>query len=239
MKRVVITQPMFYPWVGMFEQLRLADVFIFYDDVQFSKGSFTNRVQVKTASGPQWLTVPLKDLHLGQPIATVTTEDQKDWRKGHVELLTRCYHDAPFFDEMMAVARRVYGRSTKSLCEVAVASMLVPAEYFSLTEGTEFLYASQLGISGQSWQRVLDIVKAVGGDIYITGHGAKNYLDHEAFERAGVDVEYMAYERQPYPQLFDSFDPHVTILDLIANLGKSGRDKILSGTVSWREFLTQ
>ena len=49
MTTVVISQPMLFPWVGMFEQVALADVFVHYDDVQFSKGSFTNRVQLKTA----------------------------------------------------------------------------------------------------------------------------------------------------------------------------------------------
>ena len=46
---VVISQPMLFPWVGMFEQIRLADVYVHYTDVQFSKGSFVNRVQIKTA----------------------------------------------------------------------------------------------------------------------------------------------------------------------------------------------
>ncbi len=59
---VVISQPMLFPWAGMFEQIRLADVYVHYPDVQFSKGSFTNRVQVKTAGGSRWLTLPLRDL---------------------------------------------------------------------------------------------------------------------------------------------------------------------------------
>ena len=74
------------------------------------------------------------------------------------------------------------------------------------------------------------------GDVYVTGHGAKNYLDHEAFERGGVHVEYMDYQRRAYPQLHGEFTPYVSILDLIANMGREGRDLICSGTVSWREF---
>ena len=58
--RVVISQSMYFPWVGMLEQIRLADVFIHYDDVQFSKGSFSNRVQVKQPDGTSaWMTIPL------------------------------------------------------------------------------------------------------------------------------------------------------------------------------------
>ena len=58
--KVVISQSMFFPWVGFLEQLKLADVYVFYDDVQFSKGGFTNRAQVKANDGVKWMTVPLQ-----------------------------------------------------------------------------------------------------------------------------------------------------------------------------------
>ncbi len=96
-----------------------------------------------------------------------------------------------------------------------------------------------MSIPGKSWQRVLDIVKSVGGDTYITGHGAREYMDHEAFERAGVAVEYLDYQKQPYPQLHGDFNPFVSALDLIANMGREGRARIASGTKPWREFLSR
>src|SRR5690606_29856763 len=74
---IVISQPMYFPWVGQLEQLRLADTFVFYDDVQFSKGSFSNRVQIKTEAGMRWMTVPLKDLHLGQLINGVALDQSR------------------------------------------------------------------------------------------------------------------------------------------------------------------
>ena len=69
--KVVISQPMFFPWVGMFEQIRLADIYVHYGDVRFSKGSYVNRVQIKTAQGVRWLTVPLQGVSLGQVIEQV------------------------------------------------------------------------------------------------------------------------------------------------------------------------
>ena len=80
---IVISQPMFFPWVGMFEQIRLADTYVHYSDVPFSKGSFVNRVQVKTAQGTPWMTVPLKSFSIGQSICDVEIDDQKDWRRKH------------------------------------------------------------------------------------------------------------------------------------------------------------
>ena len=60
-KTVVISQPMFFPWVGIFEQIRLADIFVHFDDVQLPWGSsFINRVQIKTKDGIKWLTIPIR-----------------------------------------------------------------------------------------------------------------------------------------------------------------------------------
>lgn len=237
MRRVVLTQPMYFPWVGMFEQLRLADIVIYYDDVQFSKGSFTNRVQLKTAHGPQWLTLPLKKIHLGQHIASIEIDESKDWRRQHRGLLHEYYRDTAHFAEMMDVAEMVFALASSSLCQMTVASMEAAADYFALYPGKEILYSSKMQIDGRGWERVLAIVQAVGGDVYITGHGARNYLDHEAFERSGIEVEYMAYQRAPYAQCHGIFDPHVSILDLIANVGRPGNEYIRSSTVPWREFL--
>ena len=54
----VISQSMYFPWIGLFDQIRLADEFIFYDDVQLTRG-FYNRVQVAQANGTKFITVPL------------------------------------------------------------------------------------------------------------------------------------------------------------------------------------
>ena len=232
--KIVISQPMFFPWVGLLEQIRLADVYVHYDDVQFSKGSFTNRVQIKTAAGSQWLTVPLRDLKLGQQIREVALDVKQDWRRRHLETLAQAYAQAPFKDEMLGVVKSVYGTPADTIGELAIASINEVCAYFEIADPSKFLYSSQLDVPGHSTQRVLDVVKLLGGTVYITGHGARNYLDHELFESQGVSVEYMNYQKIPYPQLHGEFTPFVSSLDLIANVGKAGRDFIVSETLYWR-----
>jgi hypothetical protein len=94
-----------------------------------------------------------------------------------------------------------------------------------------------LGIGGSSSQRVLDIVKALGGARYVTGLGARKYLDHQLFEDSGIRVEYMDYNKSSYKQLHGEFTPYVSILDLIANKGKDGIEIIQSGTIDWKDYL--
>ncbi len=237
MSTIVISQPMFFPWVGMFEQIRLADVYVHYDDAQFSKGGYFNRVQVKTATGSKWLTVPLRGLHLGQSIDEVCVQTRPDWRSSHVALLEQAYRQAPFRDEMLAVAREVYAPATSNLADLAIRSIEVVCRYFGMMTGKRFIRSSTIGILGASSQRVLDIVKALGGDTYVTGHGARNYLDHEQFERFGVEVRYLDYQKTPYAQVHGDFMPYVSVLDLIANVGREGFEYISSPSVNWKEYL--
>jgi hypothetical protein len=230
---------MYFPWVGFLEQLRLADLFVRYDDVQFSKGSFANRVQIKTASGSQWLTVPLRGVRLGQRIDQIELDDRQDWRGHHRELLRQAYLNAPFRHEMLSIVDRVFAKSATTIADVSYASVLALSEYFGLTKNLSLLDSSKVGIQGNGSRRVLDIVLAFGGDIYITGHGARNYLDHKMFEDSGVSVEYMKYRLVPYSQLHGEFTPYVSGLDLVANQGPEGVRNIQSISVKWREFLNE
>lgn len=236
MKRVVISQPMFFPWVGMFEQTRLADVYVHYDDVQFSKGSFTNRVQLKTARGSEWLSVPLRDLRLGQKIREVAVDDRQHWHQRHLQLLAESYAAAPFVTEMLTLAKDVYDQPAATISELAIASTEAVWSYFPSTRPKQVLRASALGIGGQSSRRVLDVVKHVGGTHYLTGHGARHYLDHALFEAEGVQVEYIDYQKLPYPQQHGEFTPFVSVLDLVANVGQDGARFMVSGTVGWKKF---
>lgn len=234
---VVISQPMLFPWVGMFEQIRLADVYVHYGDVQFSKGSFTNRVQIKTAQGSKWLTVPLQGVSLGQSIDQTRINGSLHWRRQHMDILRQAYSSAPYFKEMMALVESVYRQGVDSIGSLSRSSIEACCHYFGLEAGRRFIDVAQLGIEGVSSQRVADIVSTLGGKRYITGLGARNYLDHQLFEDAGIHVEYMDYQKSPYPQLHGEFTPYVSILDLIANTGKEGINLIQSGTIYWKDYL--
>lgn len=238
MKTIVISQPMFFPWVGLFEQLRLCDVYVHYDDVQLPMGrSFTNRVQIKTQQGSRWITAPLRHTHEKSLIHEVQLDEAEGWRGKHLGLLRHAFSKAPHRDDALGIAEAVYGRDTGMLSDMNIHAMELIADYFDIRRPS--LRSSAWGLESRSSQRLLDIVLMQGCDTYVTGHGARNYLDCELFERHGVKVEFMDYRRKPYPQLHGEFDPHVSILDLIANCGRAGAEYISSGTLPWREFIAR
>ncbi|AFY94667.1 WbqC family protein [Chamaesiphon minutus] len=235
MKKIVISQPMLFPWIGLFEQIRLADSYVHYDDVQFSKGSFVNRVQIKTVDGSKWLTVPLDGIKLGQEIREVRINDRQNWRESHLNLLKQVYAKALYKQDMLDLVSSVYSQPATTICDLSINSILAICKYFNLARSDKFLYSSRIGLEGTSSERVLDIVKYLDGNIYITGHGAKNYLDHFLFEESNINVEYMDYRKNTYPQLHGEFTPYVSTLDLIANVGTIGKEFINSETIYWKE----
>lgn len=239
MKSIMITQPMLFPWVGLFEQIQIADVFVFYDDVQFSKGSFSNRVQLKSPTGSEWMTIPLSQFHLGQLIMNTTASENKDWRKKHFLQLEKCYSTSKYYDDLCRLVNECYSLKTQSLNEITIQSMLSIINYFDLYQGSPIVRSSELASTGTSTQRVLDIVLELECDTYVTGHGASKYLDHQLFEDKGINVQYMNYQKLQYPQLYGDFTPYVSILDLIANHGKNGKQFIKPETINWQDFLNE
>ncbi len=237
MTTVVISQPMFFPWIGLFEQIRLADIYVHYTDVPFSKGSFTNRVQVRTSSGTGWLTVPLERSKLGTEILETRINHREAWQRKHLATLKQSYARGEFSADMIALVESVYGHRDETIAGLAIRGMDAVCAYYGLQQGRKFVRSPELEIGGSGSPRVLEIVKRLEGTVYVTGHGARDYLDHEAFERCGIEVRYMDYRKSPYSQIHGEFTPYVTVLDLIANLGPAGREFISSGTTHWRDFV--
>lgn len=237
--KVVITQSMLFPWVGMLEQLRLADVIVHYDDVQYSKGSYVNRVQLKMAEGRKWMTIPLLNASFGNSINELRPSVNIDWRNQHLQQLNRCFSNAPYRDDVIQLVEDVYSNDYNDLGMLSRSSMHALCRYFDLIDNKEFIDVRNLSIGGSSSSRVLEVIKKVGGSVYITGHGALNYLDHAQFEASNIEVRYMKYKCIPYQQAYGAFTPYVSSLDLVANLGKSGRNVIISETLSWKEFVNE
>ena len=234
MRTVVISQPMYLPWPGFISQLAMADILIWLDDALFSRGSFTNRVQIKTAEGSKWVSIPLVGKGFRTPIRDLSPA-RSDWHRSHGDLVRQALKGAPFLQEALAILDTA--ATTDTLCDglIAGAERSLSA---CQTHTPDIRRASTLDVHGTSWRRVLDLVQAVGGNRYLTGHGAANYLDHLAFEAEGVQVDYMDYDIPPWPQQHGTFTPYVTGLDLIANVAPGARvDHLSRRTIPWREFL--
>jgi hypothetical protein len=94
---------------------------------------------------------------------------------------------------------------------------------------TRLVDARSLSCAGRKTEKIAALLNAVGageGDIYLSGPAAHQYLDADLLERAGIAVQWKDYKYAPYSQQWDGFEPNVTVLDLIANVGPYARHLI-------------
>jgi hypothetical protein len=218
---VVILQPSYIPWRGYFDQIRRADLFIFYDDVQYDKHGWRNRNQIKTAQGKQWLTIPVhsKGVTEGIPIKDVRIDWSKPWAKNHRKALTISYSKAPCFKTYLPLLESFYDRRDVYLADFTIETTIQLTRELG-NSSTRFMRSSELaGIDGVKTDRLIQILKQVGATHYISGPSARDYIEQPKFDEAGITLEYMEYQYAEYPQLHPPYDPYVSVLDLMFMLG--------------------
>ncbi len=230
-------QPYYLAWYGFFEQIKFADIYVFYDDVQYVKRSLMSRVSIKTQSGSQWLSIPLSSVHQGDLIKDIQCFEKTNWREDHLNRLKEFYRNAPFFSEMYELASIILRNSDNMLISVTVTGILEICKYFGLDKNKIFIKSSDLNIKGEKTDRLLKISKELGAEIYLTGMGALNYLDYNLFEKNKINVEYIKYAKSNYPQGDLPFNPYVSILDLIAWTGNEGYTYFNSYPVHYFDFI--
>jgi hypothetical protein len=219
---VVILQPSYIPWRGYFDQIRRADLFIFYDDVQYDKHGWRNRNQIKTNQGKQWLTIPVysKGVTQGVPIKDVRIDWSKPWAKAHLKSISISYSKAPYFKTYLPLLESLYQRRDEFLADFTIESTVALSRELGFTSTTRFMRSSDLpGLEGQKTDRVISALKQVGATHYLCGPSASSYMEPGKFVAAGITFEYMEYGYPEYSQLHPPYDPYVTILDLLLMVG--------------------
>jgi|SRR5579884_5303 len=232
MTTAVVLQPSFVPWRGYFDLIRRADVFVFYDDVQYDKHGWRNRNRIKTASGPRWLTIPVHaagNTVDGLPIREVRIDWSRDWRRAHVEQLRHAYARAPFYRDHAAFVDELYAAKPELLADFTIETTIALAKVLGL-DGTHFVRSSQLGACGAKTDRLLQVLSKTGATRYISGPSARAYIEEEKFRDAGIALEYITYDYQPYPQLHPPYDANVSILDLLFMTGPQASSFIRPAT---------
>ena len=222
---VGIHQLHYLPWLRYFEKIARSDVFIVLDDIQFTKNGWQNRNKVKSASGVTLLTVPVR-AKLGQTLDQVQINNAAPWRKKHWRTIQQCYAKAPHFNDYAAFLEQTYAREWE--CLNALNRHML--EYFIRVLGiaARVEYASELDVPGAATERLVNLVKAVGGDSYYTGAFAlESYLDVSLFEEAGVEIEVQEWRRPEYPQTHGDFAPDLAIVDLLMNCGPDSLDILM------------
>jgi WbqC-like protein family len=221
--KAAILQSNYIPWKGYFDLMNSADVFIIYDEVQYTKNDWRNRNRIKTANGTIWLTIPVQHNNLAQRIIDVEVAGN-EWRRKHWNSILMSYSKAPFFKQYSPQFEALYLNSNEtSLSKINYGFFLTINDILNIK--TKLLLSQDLQLTEGKTERLVDLCQKVGATEYISGPAAKDYLAVDLFSKQNIKVSWMDYSGYPeYRQLNPPFEHAVSILDLIFNEGEHAPD---------------
>ncbi|MBB1556972.1 MAG: WbqC family protein [candidate division SR1 bacterium] len=228
--RCSIHQPNYIPYLGLFNKIYLSDIFVFYDNAQFTKGDYHNRNKVKGANGEVLLSLPVK-VSLGQKINEVSF-DNKILRK-HWTTIEQSYKKAPYFNTYgEEIRRKIYETEETNIAKFNIETIIFLSRLIGI-ERTSFITLSEIlpDLEHSSTKALVDICKEIGSDFYISGAGGRGYVEADLFSDAKIELVFQEYKHPVYSQLWGDFLPYMSILDLIFNEGPNSLSFISQNSI--------
>ncbi len=223
--KVAIHQPNYMPWIGFFNKMKSADVFIFFDTVQYSRRSYQNRVHIKTPKGIQWLTQPVNVSGSYNILTKDVTFAVSDWSQKHFLTLQRNYKRSRYWDEYEPELHNLLiNDQSEYLSETNIKIIQWIAKKLNIC--VEYYIASDLEvIEEEPSMRLIKLVKKVGGSVYKHGEGGKKYQNRKLFAENNIVLEQAEFKHPIYKQLWGKeFEKGLSIIDLLFNEGPRAAD---------------
>jgi len=222
-KSAAILQSNYIPWKGYFDQINAVDEFILYDDVQYTKNDWRNRNRIKSSHGLLWLTIPVGTSGRW-PLPIRDVEVNPDvWAEKHWKTLSQSYAKAGSFRTLAPQFEAVYASLTeRTLSDVNYRFIAVVCGLLGIQ--TRITRSMDYRLVDGRNERLVDLCRQVGADIYLSGPSARAYLDESLFEASGIEVRYADYSGYPeYEQPHPPFEHAVSIVDLLFSEGAKAR----------------
>jgi hypothetical protein len=223
-----VHQPQYLPWLGYFDKIDQADVFVLLDTVQFKKNEWQNRNRIKTAQGMQWITVPVL-YHFPQLIQDVEINNNEKWQHKQRQTILSNYRKAPFWSLLEPFFDEMFSAQWDTIAKLNIHVVKRLAAILGIE--TPLFVASGMGVFPENPdERLIAIARHFGADAYLAGSGGHDYMDLEKYREASVDVIFQEYQHPVYNQLYGDFEPFLSVIDLIFNHGKESLN-IIRGKV--------
>jgi hypothetical protein len=218
---VGIHQPNYLPYLGFIDKLIKSDVFVIYDDAQFNKGDFQHRNRIRIFHGWEWLTVPVEKKHI--PINQIKIKNDvkisnMNWQEAHFKEIYDNYRKAPNYAKYEKDICQIYGQQYDMLIDINIRLIEFLMNSFDIE--TKIIFSSEFGLNSRLTEKLVDLVGAVGGDVYLSGPMGKEYLEHQLFEKKNIQVIFQEFKHPVYQQQYNGFEPNMSAIDLIFNKGR-------------------
>lgn len=227
--KVAIHQPHYFPWMGYFDKMAKVDKFIIMDDVQLEDSSVMVRNKFLENTGVEKLLSLNVDKkgYLEKKCREINLKDWQKVRKKHSKFLYYNYKNAPYFNEIWEKISCIFEKNYELLIELQMDIIMIFIELLNIK--TEIVFQSSLkyDIETKKNDLVLELCQKIEADIYLSGNGAKKYMDDSTFLKNNIKVIYQKFTYPKYKQFSSlEFIPNLSILDMFFNLGIIESNKV-------------
>lgn len=229
---VSIHQPTYFPWLGWLHKVISCDVYVFLDDVQLAKKAYQHRNIFLTNGGKEkFLSVGIdKKSILELTIKDVPIREDLKWQKEHLNFFMGNYSNHPHFKEVMSYIEPVFQKKYETLGQVLRDVTDITFELFDIK--TKMIVQSEMDYNkdAKKSELVISLINASGCDTYLSGTGAKDYMEDSEFDDAGIKLIYQEFKHPEYEQLNSAvggFVAGMSTLDMLFNIGIEESRKVL------------
>ena len=224
-------QPAYIPWLGYFDRISKSDIHIVLDDVTMDKSSktkFTNRNKIRTPNGWSWLTVPLQSVARSDEkvISDLEISPGMNWSEKHWKTIQSNYSRSNYYSDHSDYFENFYRQDWNNLAPMLQESTRYLLQKLGIQ--TQQLMSSELSPQSKKADLILELCTKVGATTYLSGPFGREYLDEEAFSRAGIELKYHDYVHPTYTQCFGDFEPYMSVVDLLFNHGEKSLEILTS-----------
>ena len=223
-------QPTYLPWLGLFHKISLADTFCVFDNVQYEKKSYINRNKIKTSNGPLLLSVPVETKNHRETKICDIRIAERQWSRKHFKSIELAYKKAPFYSDYISQLGEVL-LGQKYIFLKDLNHELMKFFLKELKIETAVVFASDYNFVGNKSDLIIDMCKKLGATSYIFGSQGHDYADRNLFQDAQIEISFQDYNHPEYPQLHNNFEPYMSIVDLLFNVGRNAREVIMQRNV--------
>lgn len=215
-RKVAIMQPYFLPYIGYWQLIKAVDVFVVYDDIQFTKKGWINRNRYLLNGEDNTFSLPLKkdSDYLNVIDRELSENAEKDIAK-QFRKIESAYKKAPYFNDVMPLINDCFSCSEKNLFRYILNSIVRITQALDIT--TELVVSSELGVSAdkKGQDRVIETCKQLNATDYVNPIGGKSLYLSSEFAANGLQLHFQNVKPYSYPQFNNEFVPHLSILDVL------------------------
>jgi hypothetical protein len=216
-------QPEYLPYLGYFLKVARADHFMLVDHVQYARRDYQNRNYIRNRTGKILLTVPvLNKGNFEAAFHDIPINGKEPWARKHWRSIHFSYKDAPHWEPYGPALETVYRRPWEKLADLNIHLIRMMMDWLGLRMPVTL--SSQHHLQMKKTEMLVEMCRAVGADAYISGQGARDYVEPEVLARAGIRHFFCRFHQPEYPQAASPFIPNLSVLDLLFNCGEGARE---------------